>query len=1096
MKKRALACWLAISVIGSSAAVPVGAFEITVSESQGFEVTEEGTAIELTKPQASEDVVASEDAAASTDDKYADYQWYSIQVDSDGLVKDEIVLKMDGVWYFSTDQIEYYTDYVFNEEDMCFREDVERKSGGLSKAIAIDTSNNTAFVKAYLQQLDNIYEYNEQLYYPIHQLLPLMECTCGADGNVLYLENAEVSMVDALGQYVPEVVYYDAAEEFAGSKWANIIMVGSAYLFDTVGHADNWERLLGIANYVDYQAAAKDYLTKYDIYEQVMEFRNELTDTAKQGKTVKEESETLMNTYKFFEMVHDMLEAVGNEDDFYYFIPEDIWEEMGPWAKAADISGKAVEAVADYALMVKDHRDMLAAVYPEVEKDVNFTDQKLRGIKKVYDGYGGSVLRAIWSEIVEELQKEGFWYVAEKGAENLLGVNLGLYKLVADVGGNLMTKYVENLGIKASDAMALLNHHIIFTNEAKDKYNKLLQSGAYTQEKAEDIRLAALMTMISSKRCFEIIRDNNAYETEVVSYCNNRIAQIDEFLKKIYLAKDAVMVDGIEYFQKAPEMFLVQLENLNGTESEPPAPLSELEYFFRENYSKNDKMWLLDIAGNDGIEELLVVTQPDENNITYFRIYTTYDSEISMIFEEEAGAVPGERKAMNIMEDGYGNYAFFYYYPRVLQGGTAAIEVYALQTYGGRIYLRSETVQWESQLQDMLNDVVLQFYQLNPYWEELFNTLIGSEAEGVQNAFDYAGVVLGLPDHSELSSMSVSEKLEKYYWAYFSETDTRWMVDVTGDGEPELLVVSEDGGLINFYVYTVSGNSVSMIYNDVAEDSHAGQRALYLVDNLNGTYSFVRYIPSTWQDYRSICGEWFELGSDGYTVSLDCVYTDQDQDMYDAVYQFVSRMYPYSMNLQLIFDTLPESEKMEWTSAMASFRQEENLSGTPDEGSEWNNTSGMENSDEFTMNQEFEEDWSMEQSYAEGYASDVASAYNFGIQDNTESNSGYQMPEDIFWSISDPFGSYQLRFRNESDGCYMYLSNPSTGESYSTKCTLDFGTSIDIMINDECLLQQYVISFSQDFTGGGYNMVYNPETKQIMVVTNNGEWIELYFFDD
>lgn len=121
MKKRALACWLAISVIGSSAAVPVGAFEITVSESQGFEVTEEGTAIELTKPQASEDVVASEDAAASTDDKYADYQWYSIQVDSDGLVKDEIVLKMDGVWYFSTDQIEYYTDYVFNEEDMCFR---------------------------------------------------------------------------------------------------------------------------------------------------------------------------------------------------------------------------------------------------------------------------------------------------------------------------------------------------------------------------------------------------------------------------------------------------------------------------------------------------------------------------------------------------------------------------------------------------------------------------------------------------------------------------------------------------------------------------------------------------------------------------------------------------------------------------------------------------------------------------------------------------------------------------------------------------------------------------------------------------------------
>lgn len=1055
MKKKGLSLLLASMMLVGSFPISVWAeFEITTSESQNFEVAEDGTqAVMLTKDGV--EPAPSDDYEYDSETDNNGYQWYSIKVDSDGFVTDEIVLKMDDVWYFSTDQIEYYTDYVFDEEDMCFREDAEIKSGGLSKAIAIDTSNNTAFVRAYLQRLDNIYEYNGQLYYPIHQILPLMECGCGADGDVLYLENAEVSMVDALGTYVPEVIYYDAAEEFAGNKWANLIMVGSAYLFDTVGHADNWTRLLGAANYVDYRAAAKDYLTQYEVYQDVMAYKNELTDMAKEGKKDKKESESLMNKYKFLEMIHDMLEAVGNESDFYNFIPEDIWKEISGWAKAADISGKALEAVTDYVLMVKDHRDMLGAVYPKIENDVKFTDQKYRGIKSIYDAYGGSMLHAILAETVDGLKEEGVWFVIEKGVELVTKADLGLYKLVADVGGNIMTAYVEQLGIKASDAMALLNHHIIFTNEAKEKYHKLLQEGAYTQEKAEDIRLAALMTMVSSKRCFEIIRDNNALDEEISSYCNNRIAQIDEVLKKIYLAKDAIMVDGIEYFKNAPEMFAVQLTNLRGVESGPTEPLSELEYYFRENYSKSDNMWLLDVVGNDEIEELLVVTAPDENDIIYFRIYTTYDTEISIIFEESAGVVPGERKAMYLMEDGYGNYAFLYFYPRTLQGYNTAIDVFALETYGGYIYLRSESVKWESEEQEVLNDVVSQFHSLNPYWIELFNTLIGFEEERMQNALDYAGVTLGLSNNAA-NAMSASERLEQYYATFFTENDKKWMLDVTGDGEPELLVLTEADEIYYFYVYMARGSSVVSIYTDAADWSHAGQRALYLIDNMDGSYSFLSYVPSTWQDYRSIYGEWFRLDSDGYMVSWDAVYTDQDQDMYNEVYQFVSRIYPFLTNAQVIFDTVPESERMEWDNALSAFTENEILIGTPVEDSELNNTFGNV------------EDWN--------------------------SNTGYQMPEDIFWMIEDAFGSFQMRFRNESDGCYIDLTDPD-GFVYSTPCILDVGAGTDIYIDDQLLLQQYVMNFSQDFTGGGYSITYNSETRQIYVVTMNGQWIELYFFD-
>ena len=1067
MKKKALSLLVSIALLAGVCPVSVRAeFEITTSESQNFEVTEDGAQpIELSKPKAD----------TAINEKYADYEWYAIEVENEGLVRDEIVLKMDGAWYFSTDQIEYYTDYRFDEEDMCFREDAVIKSGGLSKAIAIDTKDNTAFVRAYLQKLDNIYEYNDQLYYPVHQLLPLMECTISAEGNVLYLEHAQVSMVDALGAYVPEVYYFDANEEFAGKAWANLIMVGSAYLFDTVGHPKNWLRIGG-AEYGDYKNAVEDYLTKYDVYQEVMEFTNGTTETAKQGKSYVKTAKKGENVLKFIEMIYDMLEKAGDVSDFYEFIPEDIWKEISSWAKGAEVAMDAVEAVSNYALMVQDHRDMLAVVYPKITKNVKWDDLKLRGIKSIYDQYGGDVIHSILYETAEELSKKGIW----KAADFVSKGSIGLYKTVAEVGGNLMTKYVEQLGIKASDDMALLNHHITLTEDAKSKYHDHMQTGPYKQKKIEQIRLSALMTMLSSKKCFEIIRDNNAHYDEVVSYCNNQISQIDEFLKKFYLAKDAVMVDGIEYYQDGPEMFQTELKNLTGEESTPPAPPSSLEYFFRENYSKKDQMWLLDVAKNDGIEELLVVTAPDNEKITYFRIYDISSGEITMVFEQWAGAVPGERKAMYLMDDGFGNYAFLYYEPQTLQGKEDIIEVYAAQRDGVFVPLNSQFVKGEANGKRVLKEVVAQYYQSNPYWIELFNTLIGSEDEGMQAALDEAGVVMGLADYDELRNMSAEEKLEKYYATFYSEEDQKRLVDLIGDGQPELLAISEEEELIKCMVYAARECSVVQIWGDVAAEAHAGQKAMYLVDNMDGTYSLLLYTPSNWQGYRSISAEWFTIDAYGGWNTRDYFYTDSDQDMYAAVREFVWRIYPYSMNLKVLYDTIPESEKDEWTTAIDSFTQEEVLIGTPEEGSELNQI----------YNEDSESDWSVEEDWNDEWQEEYPE-----IDHDVDTGFVFQMPENIFWSIDDPFGSWQLRFRNENDGCYMDLRSPD-GTTVSSLCELDMGTSIDIDIDDYKLLEMNVLSFSQDFTGGDYNITYSPETSQIFVTTANGQWIELYFFDD
>ena len=353
MQRRFLCYGLILSLTAGAVGVPAQAFEITISDS--YSISEEDAV------QAAEDVAVQEVTDTSEEEAY---QWYQVDVYSDGKTNEEILLMMDGVWYMSVTQIEYYTDYRLGK-DNTFREYEEYATGGIAKAIEINQDACTAVVRGgYAQQLDHIYEYENELYFPVHQILPLMECACEVKENVLHIENAEVSLADALHDMNPEAIYFDAAAEFDGKAWANSLMVGSAYLFDSIG-GDKFrlDRLIGLGNYEDYKTAATDYLTDYEVYQEVMDQRNSTVNLAAGVDQSEDAIDLIFDGYGFMELVHDMLENAGNESVFYEWIPEDIYGDITSWGSAADVSRTALEAAVNYTLMVRDHRDMLAAVY-------------------------------------------------------------------------------------------------------------------------------------------------------------------------------------------------------------------------------------------------------------------------------------------------------------------------------------------------------------------------------------------------------------------------------------------------------------------------------------------------------------------------------------------------------------------------------------------------------------------------------------------------------------------------------------------------------------------------------------------------------------
>lgn len=491
--------------------------------------------------------------------------------------RETVLIDDTGIVYFSTALIEGYTSYTYHETERVFREydKAETASGGFTKAITILKDEQAAFVRAYKQPLVHIFTWKDSLYLPAHQILPLMEMYCTEEDGSFVLERAPLSVAEAFRNLNMDDLYFDAAHEFAGKAWANLIEVGSAMFFDSFRNF-RLDRLVGLGTRKDYRAAVQDYVTDREGYEAALEEmsapggepddansekdpdsaqNNEtdkdrtigsiMDDTYGTAKSIKSVAGIPMTLVKF---AHNMMENTGGLDIFYNVIPEDVYQNMSSvWKTVGDVF-TGVDIAMNYALMVEDNVNMIAQVYPKVLEKTG-GDLKTSALRSVYQNYSDITGGNMMKELVEETLPSKLEDTALSSISNEV--------MIAKLTGMVMDKYVSVLGVTASDDMALLNHHIILTNDAKEAFKEAFRfSGVpYNAENIERMRLTALMTLLSSKKCFEIIRDNNKLNEEIVGYCDSRIKNITEYIVYCYELAYVQLYDGIEYFQHAPDEF-------------------------------------------------------------------------------------------------------------------------------------------------------------------------------------------------------------------------------------------------------------------------------------------------------------------------------------------------------------------------------------------------------------------------------------------------------------------------------------------------------------------------------------------------------------
>lgn len=598
-----------------------------------------------------------------------------------------------GNWYFTADTIGKYTGYVFDAETLLWSKYQETgTSYQTDKKITVDPAAASLMV----QMLNTSYPvtasalpiYGGQIWFPIHQTLPLMETVAWVEDGVLCIEAPVVSFEDAFHGWKLDELMFDEEAEFAGQGWTEAIMIGSAMAYDTVGEL-NLKRLFSYltdGGVEDYETVFTDYLTDTDAYELAFSDSAQvygwIASSAKNVSEINKQYGLSLKGLKSLKGLAGSAEArmisIGNldEDDLFLteafeeVIPTGVMDTLSVIGDMAKLTADCYKYSKNYALALQDNRDMLAVVFgagesPEILEELSYVGSALsaesamrKASANVYEFYSADDINDFYwdmsSKMLEDLLMEKLVWdqVDDFVFEALLGLD-SWYSAAAAAEKALLDEIWEAGGITASDDLALLYHHLNVLDAAYETFRSSLQGGvgataaACRQKDMEELRLSAVMTLLSSKKCFEILRDNNKNYNEFVSYCENRIQNITRQLAVLYLAAESVMIDGVEYFNSAiPEL---EEELIGLPAAEGPSEISDWQVIFNTQYwpSSQDapnaqvNSWynmsvsdiylkFADLTG-DGVLEMIVAavgsSYEDGGPVTALQVLTLADNE-------------------------------------------------------------------------------------------------------------------------------------------------------------------------------------------------------------------------------------------------------------------------------------------------------------------------------------------------------------------------------------------------------------------------------------------------------------------------------------
>lgn len=532
-----------------------------------------------------------------------------------------------------------------NEDDVyTFRHDKSQSTTDYRRIVILDTEElkiaqlitYSSYIPKFAKsiELPDIITYNNNKYFPIVEMLPLLNAHTIIENNCLYIEDVPYSLSNIMPEFEISDYMFNMYNDndFLGLSNAQIIS-GWSYLFN--GLVD-----FELKKFVPIIGTR---LHKIEAYEEI--FTSYLAEDETYFEAIGDEEHVAVPMINYLldddsERINTVIEGMEAVNDIIKdYKGYDISSEDIKMIKSSATFGKQLEHAinlysfaAIYTDHVTDHYEMLDAIYGLDYSDlknnkVGWQEEAYTAAKNIYYMYSDDQKQAIANYIgkqiedkIKDLIEDG---IKEGISEELsLGHAFALSKLASSV-------------IKAYFiAIDLPVYNIARKCENLSYYNKLMESGvsqfwtynnAYdniSKDNIEKARLSTIFALLSSRSMYQALLDSEKAYDNTGGVYQRKIDSINEMLKNFYLAKNCCLTDSEEYIDERINSLNQNIANLELLDSESNyfSIESQLEgvdsetlqtyarYFYSHYDEENCSVFLADFT-HDGIKEMIVVSR-------------------------------------------------------------------------------------------------------------------------------------------------------------------------------------------------------------------------------------------------------------------------------------------------------------------------------------------------------------------------------------------------------------------------------------------------------------------------------------------------------
>lgn len=381
-----------------------------------------------------------------------------------------------------------------------------------------------------------------ELYLPLPELLPFMNAKLAiSDNGVICISPNYVSLSQALyGANIGSLIF-DADSDIWGADGlsAGALIVDSFlnFRFDRLDFINNSGRI------TDYEELFKNLLIEDEVFLSLYDRDKTPKDEAIEALAdILGDCDTALSFLKNGKKINDYI-GITKEvyPEIYSVLFEDFSQSI-PVSSSDVVEGvsKIFDYYNTYQNQIEDHRNMLDAVYGY---DSYVDSPSQHAAINISALYGEKYLNRMLAATETTLRD----YVYRDFYKDVISKVVAPYSISVAV-----TKFLIPEEFKTVHNTSLLYVMDATAQKSYDVYISRKYSGNFDIDSLEKLRLSAMMALLSSRYAYSTLWDGQ----------HEKIAQIDNILKKLYLSADGVECDSSDYYHSAILKLKSEMHNL------------------------------------------------------------------------------------------------------------------------------------------------------------------------------------------------------------------------------------------------------------------------------------------------------------------------------------------------------------------------------------------------------------------------------------------------------------------------------------------------------------------------------------------------------